>query len=257
MAVLFALITCITYAIDTYFVRQGLADTPRPLLATVVTLTVNFFFFVALSLVFVPASLFRIELIYPFIIAGVLAPGAARALSYKGIERLGLSINTPIVNAESLFAVIMAILFLNEPMNVSVGAGILSVVSGLVLLGYETGRGRGKTNAGRFQYRYLLFPILASVFYGVSVFFRKLGLNMVTSPILGAHVHLRDVMDHLHNNLPEPGPCEKGVRGQKAEPRLFLPRRSGDLHRLVFPLYGPQSWSRSPSSPRLPPATLL
>jgi uncharacterized membrane protein len=186
MAVLFALITCITYAIDTYFVRQGLADTPRPLLATVVTLTVNFFFFVALSLVFVPVSLFRIELIYPFIIAGVLAPGAARALSYKGIERLGLSINTPIVNAESLFAVVMAILFLNEPMNVSVGAGILSVVSGLVLLGYETGRGRGKTNAGRFQYRYLLFPILASVFYGVSVFFRKLGLNMVTSPILGA-----------------------------------------------------------------------
>jgi len=186
MAALFALVTCFMYATDTYLVRQGLAKTPQPLVATVITLSVNFTFFVILSFLFVPAHFLRFDWIYPFIIAGVLAPGAARALSYKGIEKLGLSINTPIVNAESLFAVVMAILFLNEPINLPVVAGILSVVTGLVLLGYETGRRKGSSATKRIEYRYLFFPIMASIFYGMSVFFRKLGLNTVSSPILGA-----------------------------------------------------------------------
>jgi len=186
MVALFALVTCFSYAIDNYFVRQGLAKSPQPLVATVITLSVNFAFFLILSFIFVPLDFFRLDWVYLFIIAGILAPGCARALSYKGIERLGLSINTPIVNAESLFAVIMAILFLNEPVTLPIVAGIVSVVTGLILLGYETGRRKGTRVTKRFQYRYLFFPIMASIFYGVSVFFRKLGLNTVRSPILGA-----------------------------------------------------------------------
>ena len=186
MAVLLALVTCFAYAIDTYLIRQGLARTPQPMVATVVTLSVNFAFFVVLFLLFVPAHYVRLEKVYPFIIAGVLAPGAARAFSYRGIEKLGLSINTPIVNSEILIAVAMAILFLNEPMTLPVVAGSVSVVAGLVLIGYETGRRRESGAARRIEYRYLVFPILASLFYATSVFFRKLGLNAVSSPILGA-----------------------------------------------------------------------
>ena len=186
MAALLALVTCFMYATDTYLVRQGLAKTPYPLVATVITLSVNFAFFAVLFFLFVPAHYLRFDGIYPFVIAGVLAPGAGRALSYKGIEKLGLSINTPIVNAEAVFAVVMAILFLNEPVTVPVVAGILSVVTGLALLGYETGRRKGSSATKRIEYRYLFFPIMASIFYGMSVFFRKLGLNAVSSPILGA-----------------------------------------------------------------------
>ena len=186
MDIVFALITCFTYAIDVYWVRQGLAKTPDPLFATVITLTVNFFFFIILSLIFIPIDYLRFDWIYIFVIAGILAPGAARVLSYKGIETLGLSINTPIVNAESIFAVIMAIIFLGEPINLPIVIGILSVVMGLVLLGHETGRWRERTPQKKIHYRYLFFPILASIFYGVSVFFRKLGLNTISSPILGA-----------------------------------------------------------------------
>jgi len=186
MAILFAVITCVDYAVDNYFVRRGLAKTPDPLAATVITLSVNFLFFVILSLVFIPGHLIRLEWIYLFIIAGILAPGCGRALSYKGIETLGLSITIPIVNAESLFAVVMAILFLNEPITLPVVTGIAAVVSGLSLLGYETGKTREGQARRIIHYRYLIYPILASIVYGVSVFFRKLGLNAVRSPILGA-----------------------------------------------------------------------
>jgi uncharacterized membrane protein len=186
MAALFALVTCFSYATDTFLVRQGLVRTPQPMVATVITLSVNFAFFAVLFLLFVPAHYVRLDRIYPFIIAGILAPGAARAFSYRGIEKLGLSINTPIVNAEILFAVTLAVLFLDEPVTLPMVAGIVSVVTGLVLLGYETGRRRESGTARRIEYRYLVFPIMASLFYAMSVFFRKLGLNAVSSPILGA-----------------------------------------------------------------------
>jgi uncharacterized membrane protein len=188
MDVFFALISAFAYAVDNYFVRQGLEETPEPLTATVITLTVNFVFFVAMFLMFVPKDFFRLEWIYLFIIAGALAPGCARALSYRGIETLGLSISVPILNGEALFAVLMAILFLNEPMSLPIGIGVVSVVSGLVLLGYETGRRKEREAAKRVDYRYLFFPIMASFLYGVSVFFRKLGLVTLQSPILGAMV---------------------------------------------------------------------
>ncbi|MDI7259457.1 MAG: hypothetical protein QME90_06015 [Thermodesulfobacteriota bacterium] len=56
---------------------------------------------------------------------------------------------------------------MNPPMVI----GILSVVCGLVLLSYETGQKNKKDISKRIRSRYLFYPIAASLFYGVSVFF--------------------------------------------------------------------------------------
>ncbi len=190
MDILFALITTITYGLDIFFVRKGLLQTPFPIVAAFITLTINLSIFIVLFFIFVPIDFLRLEFIYVFIAAGFLAPGCARALSYKGLETLGMSISTPIVNAESLFSVLMALIFLNEPMNVVIGTGILSVVVGIVLLSYETGQKNKNAISRKIRYRYLFYPVTASVFYGVSVFLRKLGLNIVSSPVLGATLTL-------------------------------------------------------------------
>ncbi len=190
MEIVFALITTITYGLDTYFVRKGLLETPFPLVAAFITLTINLSIFIVLFFLFVPIEFLKLEFIYVFIVAGILAPGCARALSYKGLETLGMSISTPIINAESLFSVLMALIFLKEPINAVIAIGILSVVSGIVLLSYETGRKNKGAISKKIRYRYLFYPITASLFYGVSVFFRKCGLNIVSSPILGATVTL-------------------------------------------------------------------
>jgi uncharacterized membrane protein len=190
MDIVFALITAITYGLDIYFVRKGLMETPFPFVAAFITLTVNLSIFIVLFLIFVPFDFLKLKLIYVFIVAGILAPGCARVLAYKGLETLGMSISTPIVNAESLFAVLMAMIFLKEPMNVVIGTGILSVIIGIVLLSYETGHKHRNGFSKQIHYRYLFYPITASIFYGVSVFLRKLGLNIVGSPILGATLTL-------------------------------------------------------------------
>lgn len=186
MALLFALITTISFGIDFYLIRRGLIETPYPLVAAFITLTINFSFFLVLSIFFVPGDLLKLKFVYLFIMAGILAPGIARALTYKGLETLGMSITAPIINSESIFSVTMALIFLNEPINFPIVTGILSVVFGLVLLSYETGQKNKRDISNKFRYRYLAYPILGSFFYGVSVFLRKLGLNVANSPILGA-----------------------------------------------------------------------
>jgi len=186
MEIIFALIASIAFGFDVYLIRRGLIEAPYPIVAAFISLTINITFFVTLSLFFVPVNLLKLDLIYLFIIAGLLAPGCARWLSYKGLETLGASISAPIVNSDSLFSVLMALIFLKEPINGTMGIGIMGVIIGIVLLSYETGRKRNKSIAERLRYRYLFFPIVASLFYGISVLFRKLGLNLMNSPILGA-----------------------------------------------------------------------
>ncbi len=186
MVIFLSLLTAITHGFESYFIRKGLIEAPYPLVAAFITLTINLSFFLILSILFVPIGLLRLNLVYLFLIAGILAPGCARTLSYKGLETLGMSITAPIINAELLFSITMALIFLNEPLNFPIAIGILSVVSGLVLLGYEIGQKNKKGALRNLRYRYLFYPITASIFYGVSVFFRKLGLNTLSSPLLGA-----------------------------------------------------------------------
>jgi len=107
MAIVFALITAFGHSFDIFFIRKGLVQSPVPTAAAFITLTINFVFFIILSIIFLPGHLLRWDLVYLFVIAGVLAPGIGRTLSYKGLETLGMSVSTPIVNTDSFFAVTM------------------------------------------------------------------------------------------------------------------------------------------------------
>lgn len=188
MEVFFALITAVAFGFDYFFIRKGLLTDPQPLLAAFVTLTINFLFFLILFCFYVSADLLKWHLIYPFVVAGLLAPGLARIFSYKGLEHLGMSISTPIINAETLFSVLMAIIFLHEKINIFIVFGIVSVIAGLAMLSYETGRANDRKITGKLNYLYVFYPLTAAIFYGVSVFFRKFGLLASGSPVLGAAV---------------------------------------------------------------------
>jgi uncharacterized membrane protein len=186
MVVLFALLAMVCFAADNLFVTKGLMRTPNPIMAAFITLSVNVLFFLVYALSTGVLAEVRLSEIYLFVVSGFLAPGLARILSYKGFHTVGMSIAVPIINGEILFAVGLAIIFLNEPVEPEIVAGVVSVVAGLVLLGHESGRKDPDSGSGTMRYRYLAYPLLASLCYGTSLFFRKLGLNLCGSPILGA-----------------------------------------------------------------------
>jgi|GEM_PF-3315236 len=187
MPIFFAFITMLCYGTDILLVRKGLIKSPNAAVAAFITLSVNACFFLIYVLITEPLASIRLETIYYFIIAGVMAPGLARVFNYKAVQKVGVSLTAPIVNSEILIAVAMAVIILNEPMNVTIGTGVLSVVGGLAILGRESGKKPGEQTR-KIRYRYLVYPFVASFLYGSSIFLRKLGLNNYGSPVVGALV---------------------------------------------------------------------
>jgi drug/metabolite transporter (DMT)-like permease len=119
----------------TIAVRVGLrdgGDAGGAALATVLS---------ALCVTLVAAS-FRHDVhhVWPFFLAGLLAPGASQILFTLGVREIGASRTSVTVGAAPLVAVAIALVFLSEPLHVSLVIGALAVVAGGVLLAAERDR---------------------------------------------------------------------------------------------------------------------
>jgi drug/metabolite transporter (DMT)-like permease len=147
-AVLLALASAALFGGMTIAVRIGLrdgGDAGGAALATVLP---------ALAVALVAAT-FRHDVhhVWPFFLAGLLAPGASQILFTLGIREIGASRTSVTVGAAPLAAVAIALVFLGEPLRIPLVVGALGVVAGGVLLAAERDRpghlrGRGLLYAG-------------------------------------------------------------------------------------------------------------
>ncbi len=147
-AVLLAVASAALFGGMTVAVRIGLrggGDAGGAVLATVLP---------ALGVALVAAA-FRHDLhhIWPFFLAGLLAPGASQVLFTLGVREIGASRTSVTVGAAPLVAVVIAFVFLGEPVRTPLVVGALAVVAGGVLLAAERDRpghlrGRGLLYAG-------------------------------------------------------------------------------------------------------------
>lgn len=180
-AVVLAVVAAFFYAASTILVRAGIRES-NSLVAMFVSLTVNL---VCLWLVVFTFTDVRIDLWRwrYFILAGLFAPGVGRLLNYAGIDRVGVNIAAPIVYANPLFSVTAAILLLGERLSpVGLFGGLLVIVGG-GLVGSERG---GETLS--FKWYHLLLPVGAALLYGSSHVIRKVGIDLVGSPLIAAAV---------------------------------------------------------------------
>jgi uncharacterized membrane protein len=185
MQVIFlSIATAFFYGLDPFLIKKGLFENQNPTVATIISLTVNFLFFLILSVVTSQFIFIGPGIIY-FILAGLFAPGIARIFSYKGIDKLGASISAPLQGTETLFSFILAVIFLKEKINILIIIGTFSIFMGVIILRRETEIQKNRTSQLVSNKKYLWLPIIAAGLYGTSVFLRKLGLNEVQSPILG------------------------------------------------------------------------
>ena len=88
------------------------------------------------------AATFRHDVhhVWPFFLAGLLAPGASQILFTLGIREIGASRTSVTVGAAPLVAVAIALVFLGEPLRMPLVVGALAVVAGGVLLAAERDR---------------------------------------------------------------------------------------------------------------------
>ena len=111
---------------------RGLDDPAGPVLATIL---------VALTIALVAAAV-RHDLhgIWPFLLAGIVAPGASQVLLTFGIREIGASRTSVAVGTAPLVAVAIALVFLDEPLRAPLALGALAIVGGGILLGAERDR---------------------------------------------------------------------------------------------------------------------
>ncbi len=153
-AVLLALASAALFGGMTIAVRIGLrdgGDAGGAALATVLP---------ALGVALVAAA-FRHDVhhIWPFFLAGLLAPGASQVLFTLGIREIGASRTSVTVGAAPLVAVAIALVFLGEPLRAPLVAGALAVVAGGVLLAAERDR------PGHLRARGLLYAAAAATLF--------------------------------------------------------------------------------------------
>jgi len=116
-----------------------------------------------------------------FIAIGVLVPGVARYLIFKGMERLGAPISSCLTNSGPLFAIAFAILFLGEHPTAANILGAVSIVGGIVALSWK---GAAKT----WRTRDLAFPLTAALLFAGRDNLVRFAVVQIRSPVVGAAI---------------------------------------------------------------------
>lgn len=117
-----------------------------------------------------------------FVGAGVLAPGAARILNVISLERIGVARTMPIAGIAPLFAVLLAVAFLDELFSFAILIGIFFIVFGIYVLSREK-----KENGKRFEKKDILYPLGSALCGGFSLLLSKQGL-LSMDPFVGAAI---------------------------------------------------------------------
>ena len=134
-AVLLALASAALFGGMTVALRlglRGLDDASGAALATVI---------LALGVALVAAALdLDLHGAWPFLLAGLLAPGASQILFTLAVGEVGASRTSVMVGGAPLVAVAIALVFLDEPLSLPLLLGAVAIVSGGALLAAERDR---------------------------------------------------------------------------------------------------------------------
>jgi uncharacterized membrane protein len=121
---------------------------------------------------------------WAFFLAGAIGASFGKIFYYKGIDRVGASKATSVKNSSPILTTFLAVIFLGEEMSVWILAGVLLIVAGIAALT----RSEKTSTGGPNRLEYFLFPLLAAICFGINPIFKKIGINAVSLPILGAFI---------------------------------------------------------------------
>ena len=180
---LLAISAAFFYGLSGVLVRKGLISDPEssPLSAVFITMLTQFIVMWALYIFSSPP--FHLQALLVFALAGIVAQCIGRTKNFQGISKLGVSKNNTIVGTNPLFSVLIATIFLGEVFTPPIYAGIILIILGVIVI-IQKNKGVNKVEKGKSWL--LIFPLTAAMCYGVSTNIRKIGVNMLPSPIAGS-----------------------------------------------------------------------
>ena len=119
--------------------------------------------------------------VWPFLLAGALGPGASQLLFTLAVRDAGPSRTSVLVGTAPLFSVVIALAFLDEPLDVALLLGAVLIVGGGLLLVAE------RTRPAHFKLIGLAFALAATVVFAVrDNLVRWLAIDTTVDPALAA-----------------------------------------------------------------------
>jgi drug/metabolite transporter (DMT)-like permease len=180
-APLLALLAALAYAVAAVLVKRGL-QYATPLAAVLLSVHFTAGTVWLLALATQPLRHLLTPDAWPFVVAGLAAPGLARVGLYLGVHRVGASRASAIASCTPLFAVLMAVAFLGERPSWGLVAGAAAIVAGGMLLAY-----RGQDDRA-WRRRDLLLPLLGALGFAFRDNLSRWGFGAYPYPLLAAAV---------------------------------------------------------------------
>lgn len=177
--VVLALIPALLWGFTPIFDKRGMAAGGGSVQASLVVVVVDSaLYWLAIVAVYGRSAFsgLTLEVLAIFGFAGVVGTALGRITIFVGVDRVGASLNSTILSTRPLFATLIALAFLGEPLGPVTGVGIVVLVAGLAVLTAS----KGGDLAG-WQPRDLLWPIAAAATFAIANVARRYG--MLESPI--------------------------------------------------------------------------
>ncbi|MCU4926954.1 DMT family transporter [Halobacteria archaeon AArc-dxtr1] len=173
-AVALALLTAIFWGLSPIFDKRGMAAGGDPVQASLVVVIVDSsLYWLALAVLYGGTTFDGITTgaLTVFVFAGVIGTALGRIAIFVGVHKVGASLNSAIMSTRPLFATLLALAFLGEPLGPVTAAGIVVLVAGLCVLTLS----RGGDLAG-WEPRDLLWPLAAAATFAVANVARRYGM---------------------------------------------------------------------------------
>jgi len=135
LGILLAIIAALGWSISSIFARLGLQQI-KPALGTFISLVSSATLVVLLSMIMNFDAIVSLSLtaLLWFGVIGVISYGIGRQLRFFSIRYIGVAKAAPIFASSPLFAVILAVAFTGERINLAIAIGTLCIVTGASLL---------------------------------------------------------------------------------------------------------------------------
>ena len=184
LAATLAIVTSFLIGITTILMKKAIERTNATSAMLMVTL-VGTIIFLFISLPTLPIQYLRSRALAYFVVAGLFSPALVRWLYFISLDRIGTSVSSSILAIGPAFTAIIAFLVLNEKITLPIGLGIVIIIAGIVIFERDMHNG---TESGGPRTRDLIFPLFSALFFSFAIVARKMGLNILDSPLFGVTV---------------------------------------------------------------------
>jgi drug/metabolite transporter (DMT)-like permease len=176
-AVVLALASAFLFGAMTVALRFALRRAPDAEVGALLTILPA----LAVTLPFVAVQAVDLREIWPFLLAGILGPGLSQLLFTLAVRDAGPSRTSVAVGTAPLFSVVIALIFLDEPLRAGLVLGALLIVVGGFLLVGERARPEHVKRIG------LVLALVSAVVFAVrDNLVRWLSVDTDVSPALAA-----------------------------------------------------------------------